>query len=91
MICCLNSIDDHIKSTMELETEYVLYFIGVIFKRNSDKIGFNVYRRKTHANKYLDYLSNDCQSVTYSAMSSVFNRARAICDDCTPPNEIRHN
>ena len=51
----LNSIDLHIKSTMEQELEGKLSFLDTLITRNYGSLLFNVYRKPTHTDRHLDY------------------------------------
>ncbi|CAM1312216.1 Uncharacterised protein r2_g2253 [Pycnogonum litorale] len=75
---------------MEVEENRELPFLDVLVKRNNDKLEYSVYRKKTHTDKYLHYLSNHHQSVKNSVASSFYRRARDICDDHNRTLEIKH-
>ncbi len=54
----LNSIDPHIKFTMEQELHEKLPFLDTIVTRNNGSLLINVYRKPTHTDRYLDYNSH---------------------------------
>ena len=54
----LNSIDLHIKFTIELQGTDVLPFLDTLTKPTPNSIESTVYRKTTHTDKYLHYTSN---------------------------------
>ena len=48
----LNSIDLHIKFTMEQELDGKLSFLGTLITRNNGSLLFNVYRKPTHTDRH---------------------------------------
>ena len=54
----LNSIDPHIKFTIEQELHEKLPFLDTIVTRNNGSLLINVYRKPTHTDRYLDYNSH---------------------------------
>ena len=68
----LNSIDPHIKFTMELPGTDGLPFLDTLTKPTSNSIESTVYRKPTHTDRYLDYNSNHPISANYllSTLSS---------------------
>ena len=54
----LNSIDPHIKFTIELQGSDGLPFLGTLTKPIPNSIESTVYRKPTHTDRYLDYNSN---------------------------------
>ena len=54
----LNSIDSHIKFTIELPGTDGLAFLDTMTKPTPNSIESTVYRKPTHTNRYLDYNSN---------------------------------
>ena len=50
----LNSQSEHIKFTMEVEKDNQIPFLDVLItKRNEGTLGHQVYRKKTHTDRYL--------------------------------------
>ena len=54
----LNSIDPHIKFTVEEEHNGQLSFLDTLVTRDNGFLITNVYRKPTHTDKYLDYTSH---------------------------------
>ena len=54
----LNSIDPHIKFTIELPGTDGCLFLDTLTKPTSNSIESTVYRKPTHRDRYLDYNSN---------------------------------
>ncbi|CAM1298513.1 Uncharacterised protein r2_g809 [Pycnogonum litorale] len=86
----LNSIEDYIKFTMELEANKKLLFLDVLVETNESRPTYSVYRKATHTDKYLTYLSNHHQSVKLAVAASLFGRARDICDNNKRRREFGH-
>ena len=75
----LNSIDPHIKFTIELPGTDGLPFLDTLTKSTSNSIEFTVYRNCTHTDRYLDYNSNHPISAKLSVMHTVILRAKQLC------------
>ena len=54
----LNSIDPHIKFTIELPGTDGLHFLDTLAKPTPNSTESTVYRKPTHTDRYLDYNSN---------------------------------
>ena len=54
----LNSIDPHIKFTIELPGIHGLPFLDTLTKPTPNSIESTVYRKPTHPDRYLNYNSN---------------------------------
>ena len=53
-----NSIDLHIKFTMEQELDWKLSFLDTLITHNNGSLLINVYRKPTYTDRYLDYNSH---------------------------------
>ena len=67
----LNSIDSHIKFTIELPGTDGLPFLGTLTKPTPNSIESIVYRKPTHTDRYLDYNSNHPISAKLSVISTL--------------------
>ena len=75
----LNSIDPHIKFTIELPGTNGLPFLDTLNKPTSISIKSTVYRKPTHTDKYLDYNSNHPISAKLSVIHTLIHRAKQAC------------
>ena len=74
-----NSIDPHIKSTIELSGTDGLPFLDTLTKPNPNSIESTVYRKPTHRDRDLDYNSNHPISAKLSVIHTLIHRAKQIC------------
>ena len=75
----LNSIDSHIKFTIELPGTDGLPFLDTLTKPTHNSIESTVYRKPTHTGRYLDYNSNHPISAKLSVIHTVIHRAKQVC------------
>ena len=75
----LNSIDPHIKFTIELPGTDGLHFLDTLTKPTPNSIESTVYRKPTHTNRYLDYKSNHPISAKLSVIHTFIHRAKQVC------------
>ena len=73
-----NSIDKQIQFTIEAEENNRLPFLDTVTIRQNGQIRFDVYRKKTHMDKYLDYTSNHPQQHKRSVVNTLLDRAEKI-------------
>ena len=72
----LNSIDLHIKSTIQLPGTDGLPFLDNQTKPTPNSIESIVYRKTTHTDRYLDYNSNHPISVKLSVIHILIQTAK---------------
>lgn len=75
----LNTISPTIKLTTEKEHNNQLAFLDVNVIKVKDGLKTEVFRKKTHTGKYLNYTSNHSESVKESVAYALFDRAKAVC------------
>ena len=75
----LNSIDPHIKFTIELPGTDGLPFLDTLTKPTPNSIESTVYRKPAHTDMYLDYNSNHPISAKLSVIHTLTHRAKQIC------------
>ena len=75
----LNSIDPHIKFTIELPGTDGLPFLDTLTKPTPNSIESTVYRKPTHTDRYLDYNSNHPISTKLSVIYTLIHRAKQVC------------
>ena len=76
---CHNSIDPHIKFTIELPGIDGLPFLDTLTKPTSNSIESIVYRKHTHTDRYMDYNSNHPISAKLSVIDTLIHRAKQVC------------
>ena len=83
----LNSIDPHIKFTIELPGTDGLPFLDTMTKPTSNSIESTVYRKPTHTDRYLYYNSNHPISAKLSVIHTLTHRAKQVCS--TPESLVK--
>ncbi|XP_078352246.1 uncharacterized protein LOC144636924 [Oculina patagonica] len=75
----LNSINQHIKFTIEVETEGSIAFLDTKTTRQVDgSIAVSVYRKATHTDRYLDFNSYHHTQHKHSVVRTLMDRAKNI-------------
>ncbi|XP_067660188.1 uncharacterized protein [Haliotis asinina] len=64
--------------------------LDVSFDNSSERIVPNVYRKNTHTDQYIHYLSNHHPQIKQAIVSTLARRAKAICDLAHLQDEIDH-
>jgi hypothetical protein len=76
-----NCLHESIQFTMETESEGHLTFLDIdIYRRPDGSLDHRVYRKTTHTNLYLNAGSHNHPSSKQAVLSTLVNRARALCD-----------
>ena len=89
--CHLNSIESSIQFTIETESDGQLAFLNVLISRNSDRsIGTTVYRKPTHANKYLDFSSHHPLAHKIAVVRTLSSRAQALMSSAVTRTQEEH-
>ena len=84
----LNSLCPSLKFQFEWEKDGELPFLDVLVKRINGQFLFNVFRKPTHSNSYINFYSHHDDKVKFSVISSLFLRAYRICSPSFIDNEI---
>ena len=86
----LNGIKESINFTVEVESEGCIPFLDVLIARQPDgSISTSVYRKGTHADKYLDFDSHHQLSHKRSVDTTLQSRAESHCtSSATTTDEI---
>ncbi|XP_067671782.1 uncharacterized protein [Haliotis asinina] len=79
-----------IQFTVEIEDQQKLPFLDVSLHNSPNKITFYVYRKPTHTDKYIHYLSNHHPQIKRAIVSTLTRRAKSICDSDHLQTEINH-
>ena len=88
----LNSIDPHIKFTIEQpNAEGGIPFLDTFPKPKGEEIAVAVYRKPTHTDRYLDFNSSHPVSAKRAVVRALMDRAENVCSDPEIlANEIDH-
>ena len=74
----INNLHQNIKFTMDEERNEELALLDTLLKRNNGKISALVYKKPTHTDQYLHYISHHQTSYKKNVVSSLLNRAFSI-------------
>ena len=79
----INSIDPNIDFTAETtKADGSTPFLDTLVTPQSDgRLATTVYRKPTHTNQYLQWVSHHAITNKYSIISSLFHRAKHICSN----------
>ena len=78
----LNSIDLHIKFTVEQPNEEGANpFLDTLPKSNGEEISISVYRKPTHTDRYLDFNLSHPISAKRAMVTALMDRAENVCSD----------
>ena len=78
----LNSINNHIQFTHEVESEGKLPFLDTLVKRDKEGIlHTTVHRKPTHTNQTLNFQSHHPLHQKLGVVKTLNNRARNVCSD----------
>ena len=87
----INSINDHIQFTAEEESNSCLNYLDLqIFKKEDGSLRFNIFRKPTHTDKYLDFNSDHPLVHKHSVIRALVHRAEKLCDDEFKKQEMSH-
>ena len=82
MLQYLNSIDPHIKFTIEQPyDEGGIPFLDTFPKPQGGGIAVSVYRKLTHTDRYLDFNSSHPISAKRAVVRALMDRAENVCSD----------
>ncbi len=77
----LNSINNRVRFTVEMESNCKLPFLDILIHRNNDCLTCSVYQKPTHSNRYAHPSSCVPNSVLASVIRSLRYRAQLYCID----------
>jgi len=87
----LNSFHRNIQFTLECEKDNKLPFLDVmIIKMDNGTFKFDIFRKPTHTDRYLNYESFHINNHKISVIDSLVDRAFTICDEDYINNELCH-
>ena len=84
----LNSVNQHIQFTVEQEEGGILPFLDMLLSRDQDgSITTSVYRKSTHTDRYLNFLSHHPLTHKRSVVNTLFKRAEELSSDTKSQSE----
>jgi hypothetical protein len=66
---------------MEIESDSVVSFLGVLVSKDGTTLATKVYRKPTHTGRYFNFNSNHQPRVKRGLIQSLHNRASTICQE----------
>ena len=82
---------EHIKFTMEMEEEGKLAFLDVLLTKKVDgSLGYQVYRKKTHTDRYLHADSHHHPAQKAGVIQTLAYRSKRILDTDHLEQEFEH-
>ena len=76
----INSIDPAIKFTREEEVDHTLPMLDTLTTRNNEgRLSFSVYRKPSHTDHYLQYVSNQPLQHKLGVVKTLIHRCNTIC------------
>ena len=76
----LNGIERRIQFTLKHEENNFIPFLDVGITKEEDKLVTKVYRKPTHTQQYINWLSNHPKNMLLGVMKGLIHRAHMICD-----------
>ena len=76
----LNGVEMKIQFKMELEKEGFLPFLDVGISKSGRKLVTKVYRKPTHTQQYINWLSNHPKNMLLCVLKGLIHRAHVLCD-----------
>ena len=86
----LNSIRPSIQFTMEEESEGSIPFLDVLVRRREQQLETSVYRKATHTDSYIHYVSNHHPATKISIITCLKKRAISVCKGEYFKEELQH-
>lgn len=86
----LNNLSNHIKFTIEIENNNQLCFLDILLTRQEGSLGFEVYRKKTHTERYLHANSRHHPKLKIGIIRTLKTRATKISDLDNLEDELNH-
>ena len=78
----LNSIDPHIKFTVEQpNAEGAIPFLDTLLQPKGEDISVSVYRKPTHTDRYLDFNSSHPILAKITVVGALMDQAENVCSD----------
>ena len=90
LLSFLNSLRNSICFTLELESDGHLPFLDMVIQRSEGGVVFDVYRKPTHTDKYLNRDSCHPPQVFKGLVTGLKKRAVTICSSSKVSSELRH-
>ena len=88
MLTHINSVNNNIQFTYEQEVDSSILFLDVRITHEQDgSLSTSVYRKPTHTNQYLHFLSHHPRAHKSSVVSTLLKRAATHCSTKEQANE----
>jgi len=84
----LNGLQNKIQFTMEKEEGHLPFLDIEIHRKTDGSLWHTVYRKSTHTNLFLHQNSHHHPANKQSVLASLINRAKALCDQDSLPQEL---
>lgn len=78
LLIFINSLDQHLNFTLEIESNKELNFLDLTVFRNCDHLSFKIYRKPTHTDHCIDYMSNHPDQYKVAFFNSMFHRLFSV-------------
>ena len=76
----MNSINESIKFTVEIESNGQLPYLDLQIQRGNDgRLSFDIFRKRTHSNNYFKFDSYHPNQAKKAVAISLFDRAKIVC------------
>ena len=76
----INSLNPHIQFTIDREENNQLAYLDLLLRKETDgRITFQIFRKPTHTDRYLDFNSNHPNCQKRSVARSLLQRADRLC------------
>ena len=76
----LNGIEHKVQFTLEVEKENFLPFLDVGVMKKDGKLLTKVYRKPTHTQQYINWVSNHPKNMLLGVLKGLIHRAHVLCD-----------
>ena len=76
----LNGVEHKVQFTLEIEKDNYLPFLDVGIMKEKGKLLTKVYRKQTHTQQYINWVSNHPKNMLLGVLKGLIHRAHVLCD-----------
>jgi len=76
----LNGVEHKVQFTLEVEKDNYLPFLDVGIMKAEGKLLTKVYRKTTHTQQYINWVSNHPKNMLLGVLKGLIHRAHVLCD-----------
>ena len=76
----LNGVEHKVQFTLEVEKDNYLPFLDVGIMKAEGKLLTKVYRKPTHTQQYINWVSNHPKNMLLGVLKGLIHRAHVLCD-----------